>query len=319
MSTPNRPLYQHYLGNPIAKPPCRMLNALMYGFFITGSKTIIQDYVDNTLNAVKSPDFSFKALSDQLLLTFTDIANIASKVAPFADYGWMQETDIIVWVPIAKVCRKTDDMLHLYWYPAFIAVNNINALVNGRATWGYNKYLCRYEMPTLEQSPDKFSVELETFHPFSPDTKMAWHRLLEITREAGKDSWFKEIAELGEEVAHFFHQANGEVDATLPFLKQMLRDFVHPQMDQILFKQFPDGEAKHAVYQAVVHSPSSIKKIHKIGLLRDKFTLTLHPLDAFPLDQMFGIALGQQEPGLAFYVKMDFDQDPAFEIAVRGA
>ena len=314
MSEEQSVLYQHFAGNPIAKPPCRMINAMMYGFFIEGTYIAIQSFVDKTLNTVDSSEFHFKALSSYCLLTFTDIENIASKVEPFKSYGWMQETDVIIWLPIAKIDNSNNKMTHLYWYPAFITVNNINALVNGRETWGYNKYQCRYEMPQSYKNPEHFSLSLETFNPFTPETKMAWHELLSIDKFTDDDSWFEELLEIGHEVADLLHSSCDEIDISPSLLKQFLSGFKHPQMDQILFKQFPDGFAEKAVYKAVVHSPSEIKKIHKLGFLKDEFKVTINRIDAFPLNDMFGIEIGEQTAKLPYYVCMNFDQDGAYEI-----
>ncbi|MBQ4846989.1 acetoacetate decarboxylase [Pseudoalteromonas sp. MMG005] len=306
--------YQHFPGNPIAKPPCRMLNAMMYGFFIEGSYGKINEFINTTLNSVPSSEFYFKALSSYCLLTFTDIENIASKVAPFSNYGWMQETDIIVWLPVAQVTKNNQKVTHIYWYPAFIAVNNINALVNGRETWGYNKYQCRYEMPSSHQQANYFSISLDTFHPFTPETQMGWHELLTVKRVADDDTWFEELVEIGHEISQLLHSSCEDVSISADLIKQFLSGFKNPQMDQVLFKQLPDGFANEAVYKAVVHSPSAVRKIHKVGFLKDEYQVTINRLDAFPFDEMFGIALGAQQAMLPYYVCMDFDQDGAYEI-----
>jgi hypothetical protein len=47
----------------------------------------------------------------------------------FAEQGFMQETDIIIWLSVAKMLKDKVD--HVYWYPAFICVNNIHAQING--------------------------------------------------------------------------------------------------------------------------------------------------------------------------------------------
>ena len=306
--------YRHFLSNPIAKPPCRMLNARMYGFFIEGKYETITTFVDSTLNSVASNKVYFKPLSQYCLLTFTDIENIASKVEPFSQYGWMQETDIIIWLPIAKVDRDTNKALHIYWYPAFITVNNINALINGRETWGYNKYLCRYSMPSDFKQADKFTLSLETFQPFNPNTKMDWHELLTINRFSDSDSLFEEIIEVGQEMAELIHASIEEIMISAELIKQFMSGIKNPQMDQILFKQIPDGFAYNSVYSAVVHSPSTVRKIHKIAMLKDEYQVNINKLDAFPFDQMFGIKIGHQKALLPYYVCMDFDQDGAYEI-----
>ncbi|TMP34287.1 acetoacetate decarboxylase [Pseudoalteromonas rubra] len=306
--------YRHFLGNPIAKPPCRMLNAMMYGFFVKGKIEKIQAFFDATLNSVPNETNTYKAISSHCLLTFTDIENIASKVPPFSNYGYMQETDIIIWVPVAEVCKNTSRMTHLYWYPAFITVNNINALINGRETWGYNKYLCRYEMPADRRHADHFSLSLETFQPYDPNKKMAWYELLSIDRVADDDTWFEEAVEISKEVAELLHESASEIDISSEFIKQLLTGFTNPMLDQIFFKQFPDGFATNSVYSAVVHSPSEVKKLHKLGFLKDEYKVTFNQVDAFPLEDMFGIPVGEQFAKLPYYLCMDFDQDGAHEI-----
>ncbi|MCK8102523.1 hypothetical protein [Pseudoalteromonas sp. 2CM36K] len=132
LSTP----YQHFLSNPIAKPPCRMHIATMYGFFAEIELAKSQRYIDSTLNVGVKGNIRFKILGEFALITFTDIEKIVSMTPPFEQHCWMQETDIIIWLPIAKV--EDEDITYLYLYPAFICVNNIYALINGRETWGYN-------------------------------------------------------------------------------------------------------------------------------------------------------------------------------------
>jgi hypothetical protein len=291
-----------------------MLNAKMNGFFIKGTYSKITEFINNTLNSVPSDNVYFKGLSEYCLLTFTDIENIASKVEPFSQYGWMQETDIIVWLPIAKVDKASKKALHIYWYPAFITVNNINALVNGRETWGYNKYLCRYTMPSDYKHAENFALSLETFQPFNPNTKMDWHELLTIKRFSDGDSLFEEIIEVGQEVAELIHASVEDIHLSAELIKQFMSGIKNPQMDQILFKQFPDGFAHNSVYSAVVHSPSTVKDIHKIAMLKDEYEVTINKLDAFPFDDMFGIQIGKQTAMLPYYVCMDFDQDGAYEL-----
>lgn len=305
-------LYQHFLSNPIAKPPCRMNNANMYGFFAEIELATSQRYIDSTLNVGVKGNIRFKILGEFALITFTDIEKIASMTPPFDQHGWMQETDIIIWLPVAKV--ENEDISYLYWYPAFICVNNIYALINGRETWGYNKYLCDYIMPHCVSELSNFSLSLECFDHFSPESKLQMHELFTITiNSKGHDNdFFSVLDDFGEQVANLFSRKHLGIDLSL--LKQLLSGFVNPQMDQILFKQFPDGCGDSAVYQSVMHSPSTIKKIHHFKFLKPEFTLHLNKLDSFPLADMFGLKLGSQALHLPFYVQMDFDQLVASQI-----
>ncbi|MBU76472.1 MAG: acetoacetate decarboxylase [Pseudoalteromonadaceae bacterium] len=304
--------YSHFLSNPVAKPPCRMTNAQMYGFFVSACEQKMQAYVDTTLNLLATDSVSFNVLGSSCLLTFTDIEKISSLTPPFSEHGWMQETDIIIWLPVAKMVKG--DINHLYWYPAFISVNNIYALINGREAWGYNKYLCEYQMPSALDDAGRFAISLECFDVFKPDSKLAMHELLTIeqTDASISENLLDNVSRFSKRVADLFDSQVKGIDLAL--LKQLLEGFIHPQMDQILFKQFPDGEGDKAVYQSVVHSPSVIKKVHQLTLLHNDFKLNVKSLASFPLNDMFGIALGKQSVHLPFYVNMDFDQLGATQV-----
>ncbi|MBB1433122.1 acetoacetate decarboxylase family protein [Pseudoalteromonas sp. SG43-6] len=310
------PPYSHFLSNPVAKPPCRMTNANMYGFFAKIDQDKVQQYIDTTLNIVATDELYFKGIGEYALLTFTDIEKIASLTPPFSEHGWMQETDIIIWLPVAKVEKQgnDEDITHLYWYPAFICVNNVYALINGRETWGYNKYLCDYQMPSSVSDITDFSVSLDCFKHFSPTSKLQSQHLFSVTKnvKTQSDGLLSVLEDFGEHVANLFDGDHIGIDFSL--LKQLLQGFVNPQMDQILFKQLPDGQGDKAVFQAVMHSPSEIKKIHQFKLLSGAYQLHLQLLDSFPLAQMFGLQLGAQAVYLPFYIKMDFDQLQATQI-----
>ncbi|MBB1332641.1 acetoacetate decarboxylase family protein [Pseudoalteromonas sp. SR44-5] len=310
------PPYSHFLSNPVAKPPCRMTNANMYGFFAKIDQDKVQQYIDTTLNIVATDELYFKGIGEYALLTFTDIEKIASLTPPFSEHGWMQETDIIIWLPVAKVEKQgnDEDITHLYWYPAFICVNNVYALINGRETWGYNKYLCDYQMPSSVSDITDFSVSLDCFKHFSPTSKLQSQHLFSVTKnvKTQSDGLLSVLEDFGEHVANLFDGDHIGIDFSL--LKQLLQGFVNPQMDQILFKQLPDGQGDKAVFQAVMHSPSEIKKIHQFKLLSGAYQLHLQQLDSFPLAQMFGLQLGAQAVYLPFYIKMDFDQLQATQI-----
>jgi len=309
-----RPLYARFPGNPVAKPPCRMTNADMYGFFIKGETATIQTYLDETLNSVPDDTCSYECLSPYVMLTFTDIENIYSMAPGFADQGSFQETDVIIWLPVAKMVKGKVD--HVFWYPAFICVNNIYALINGINIWGFNKYLCDYTMPDIGGDPDNFSISVDAMQPFSAETKMANHLLIDVKKVSdGSGNKITEFVELVKEAFSLLSADKSFFNTDINALKQLLDGLKNPQIDQILFKQFPDGEGEKAVYQGVMHSPSIIKKIHNAQLYGHEYDVTLHQVDSFRLDLAFGIPLGTQRALLPFNVLMDFDQEAAFALA----
>ncbi|SFD37312.1 acetoacetate decarboxylase family protein [Pseudoalteromonas denitrificans] len=303
--------YAQFPGGVIAQPPCRMLNANMYGFFVKGDINKIQNYLDETLGLVK--EYHFKAISQYCMLTFTDIENIKPTTEPWASQGYFQETDVIIWLPVAKM--QDDKIKHIYWYPAFICVNNIYALINGRETWGFNKYLCDYVMPAKGQSPDYFSMTVDAFKTYSPDTKMASCELFNVKMVAkDTESAIENFVDLVKEGMKLLESEVNFFDMDFSVYKQLLSGFINPKIDQLLFKQLPNGDATNAVYQNVLHSPSVIQKFHSGCLYFHEFEFTLNQVDMFPLSDMFGIKVGSQRPLLPFNMLFDFNQEAALNL-----
>ena len=58
-----------------------------------------------------------------------------------------------------------------------------------------------------------------------------------------------------------------------------------------------------------------VQKVHSIKLYTHAFEFVLNKVDMFPLDTMFGIQVGSQQPLLSFNVLFDFNQDAAFVVA----
>ena len=136
---------------------------------------------------------------------------------------------------------------------------------------------------------------MDAFQPFTPETEMANHLFMEV-KKAIDDSGNKVIGfvELVREVFTLLSSEKSFFNLDIHALKQLLDGFKDPQMDQISFKQFPDGEGINAVYQGVMHSPSIIKKVHSAQVYGHKYDVTLHQVDTFRLDEAFGIPLGTQ-------------------------
>jgi hypothetical protein len=312
---PDPTSYARFLGQVVAAPPCRMLNANMYGFFIQGEIGKIQAYLDTTLNRVSSGQDKFVAILSYCMLTFTDIENIKPTSEPYVNQGWFQETDIIIWLPVMRICAGL--FPKFYWYPAFICVNNIYALINGREIWGFNKYLCDYKMPFPGADPDFFSITVDAFPCYSPNTRMQPVELFRVKKTLNGDK--KPLSDFSHLVREGFEQLKKResfIDKlSIPELQKRIDAFFHPELDQILFKQFPGGEAKEATYQQVVHSLSVVQDLHSLDLYFDTFEFTLNQVDMFPLQEMFGIPLGSQDSIFSFNALFDFDQHAAFGLS----
>jgi hypothetical protein len=176
-----RPSYIYQGGSVMMHSPLQLKNSEMYGFFVKGELAKLQATLDDTLNAVAGQRMTFKALSPYVLITFTRV-NHADSAAP-VDHakGWITEIDIVTWIMVGAMDEE-GELAHIYYYPAHIFVDDAMALINGRELFGYPKYLCEYEIDA-----SRCALSAKGFHPFSPDTKIAMHPLLEVNATQATD------------------------------------------------------------------------------------------------------------------------------------
>ncbi|HJV70703.1 NAD(P)-binding protein [Ideonella sp.] len=314
--TESRPNYLYSGGNVLMHPPLSLGSSEMYGFFVKGKRSALQQTVDATLNAAADGRMSFKVLSPYVLLTFTDVQHANSTDPVDRAKGWGQETDIVTWVMVGQFLPGETKIHRIYFYPCHIWVNDCMALINGRELYGYPKYECQYTMPLAEGDPLTFSLACKGFQPFSPDTELAMHPLLQVAPEhpLPPPTPLQDFEALVRQAVALLASDADALDLSLAGWEQVIQTLLAPQIDQVFLKQFPDGAGVKAVYQAVVAAPARIDKIRAVKLFGGPFGCTLQPFASFPLDQTLGWALGTQPAILPFHVSMDFSVTPGVEL-----
>ena len=313
MST--RPPYIYQGGSVLMHSPLDLMNSDMYGFFVKGDLAKLQASVDSTLNTVAAGRMNFKVLSPYVMLTFTRVSHANSEVAVDKDKGWITEIDIITWIMVGAMDDK-GKLSYIYWYPFHVFVDNAMALINGRELFGYPKYSCIYEIPEAGTPPLRCSVSAEGFQPFSPETEIAMHPLLEVNGKdhGGKDRPIKTWAELIEQAITLFLSIPDFFNMDAAGWEDIVSLLRNPRIDQIFLKQFPDSAGIKAVYQAILSAPAEINKIHGGSLLGYEYECTLHQFDSFPLAETLGLQLGAQQAILPFNVNFDFSVPPGVEL-----
>ena len=298
-------------------PALSLGSSQMYGFFVLGDWQTLQATIDSTLTAVAGSAMSFKVLSPFVMLTFTRVQRAHSDWPSDRAKGWGEEVDIVTWIMVGQVLCGESSISDVFFYPCHIFVDDCMALINGRELYGYPKYQCEYSMPSGGEPPTRFALAAKGFQPFSNETKMTMHPLLEVSAiTAGQP--LKSLKGL----EHLVEQALELMAANLPaflaldpqgweHIAQMLRGV---EVEQIFLKQFPDAAGIKAVYQALVMAPAKVTAVHSVSLLGDEYECTVHPFDSFPLDRTLGLALGSQRAILPFHISMDFEVTPGREL-----
>jgi uncharacterized protein with NAD-binding domain and iron-sulfur cluster len=290
--------------------PLQLKNADMYGFFVKGDLAKLQATLDGTLNAVAGPRMAFKAISPYVLITFTQV-NHADSAAP-VDHakGWITEIDIVTWIMVGAMDDE-GELAHIYYYPAHIFVDDAMALINGRELFGYPKYLCEYEI-----NAKRCALSAKGFHPFSPETKIALHPLLEVSATQANDGEREigSLLELIEQAIELFLSIPDFFNMDVAGWEDIISLLRNPRIDQIFLKQFPDSFGLKAVYQAILAAPATIDKIHGGKLLGHDYEAVLHAFDSFPLNDTLGLKLGAQQAILPYYLNFDFTAQPGEEL-----
>lgn len=316
--TIERPPYLYPAGSVVMHSPLQLRDAEMYGFFVKGDKHKLQHSVDATLNRVAGDRMQFKVLSSYVMLTFTRVNHADSANPADRDKGWITEIDIVTWILVARL--EGDDgsreFRGLYWYPFHIWVDDSMALINGRELFGYPKYECEYVIPPRDAEPDRFALAVKAFQPFSEQTEIALHPLLEVTAVDGVAAHraFADMGTVLPEVLAALKSVPDFLDLDIVGWEDALAPLWRLEMPQIFLKQFPDSAGERAVYQAIVTAPAKIDKIHSVRLLGNQYRCTLHEVASFPLAQSLGLAVGEQPVLLPFNVHFDFTVTPGEEL-----
>jgi uncharacterized protein with NAD-binding domain and iron-sulfur cluster len=297
--------------------PLVLNDAQMYGFFVKGKLGNLQSTVDTCLNGPANNRMCFKVLSPYVLTTYTRVNKAYSAIDVDRNKGFTSEIDIITWIMVGSM-KEVDGKLkldHVYWFPHHVFVDSAMALINGRELFGYPKYLCQYSIPTADQEPDYFSCAVNAFQPFSPDTKIDWHMLMEVKRNsANHETKLENFLDLLVEAGKFLASVPEFLDLDVHGIEQALEMLLKPEIDQLFLKQFPDSAGEKAVYQAIVAAPAVVKKVHSVSLLGGEYDLNLHQVDSFPLAETLGFELGSQAAILPFHLHFDFEVTPGEEL-----
>jgi hypothetical protein len=311
----SRPPFLYPPGSPVMHPPLALDQARLYGFWVAGDLATLQASIDRTLNACSRGELHFTVLTHYVLLSFAEISHAHSDYPDDKAKGWGKEVDIVTWVMVGAT-RSGDIWPSFYAYPLHIWVDDCMALINGRELYGYPKYECLYAMPGADHLPTTFRLAAKGFQPFSPETELGMHPLIDLDAQPGLvDQPTQDVNAWREGLIECMHRTPGFWD-THPGWRRTFDQWFEffPGVEQVFLKQFPDASGQRAVYQAIVKAPAKVKAIRGLSLLTGQYDLRLHAFDSFPLDRTLGWKIGTQEAHCGFRIDFDFSVEDGVEL-----
>ncbi|WP_225225669.1 acetoacetate decarboxylase family protein [Komarekiella delphini-convector] len=308
--------------------PYEIKGTKMYGFVIEGSMTKLQEVCDKYLNNPSNGEIEYRPAMNYVVLTFNNVDFLSSIEPPDYNKGTSAEEEAIFWM-LTVVGKRIGPFFvaeRLAWFMPYIYVNNSPALVSGREVYGIFKQLGEFQIPSINQKPDLFTVDTLLFKEFSPETKAKNARLLEVNRIGQGDkhqaikTWdnFEEVIRA---IASLLFDKNGEIvipSLGLPF--NLLDYLIERVVPLVTLKQFRDVEnSKKACYQSLVESPMQLQTFHSGQLFGfdnfgDQFELTINNFASQPIVQDLGLHKGYSPASesvhipikLAFLLNFDF-------------
>jgi hypothetical protein len=293
------PDYIYYGGAALPAPPYCCNEALFMSLPCAGDRGAIQNFIDRTLNAATSPG-RYRALSKYVFLAMMAAADTGSVTPPFSAQGSMAETDIGFWIPVTD----TDRPLSVFWYPAYLFVDNWLAVVGGREVWGFPKAWATIETAAA----GTIVVSTLAVKTLAPGARAAMAEIFRLTPVATLGAG---APVQGETLLSAVTRAlAGDLfldllEVMAMVLKAGASDL--PGAPMILLKQVRDAASTAAVsYRSVITADTTITAVQGSPSLRGEHCLTLNDFASQPIAADLGLPVGEQILPFALCASISF-------------
>jgi hypothetical protein len=298
--------YAFFGGAGIPAPPYSCTGASLWSFVTLGDEAAITAYLAKSINKVTSPGRFVPVLGPLVFVLKVNCGALTSDVPPFSSFGITEETDIGFWLLVAD----TEKGGTLYWYPAYLFVDNWMALIAGREVWGFPKALA-----TLTEDGSTLGVSTLMLKSETPQDKAVFAELFSIAPMPEQHESLLE--RLGGGIAAIIFACLTELRAPdwAPDLFERIEAAIKPGITLfpkfggfLLIKQFRDANSQTgACYQAALGLLPTLKGLPTAGGASGaSCTLTLQDYASQPITADLGLKSGTQDMLALFWVNFDF-------------
>ena len=287
--------------------PVEISGATMYCFALKATKANVQNFIDDTLNAVAPGEFEYDFLGNYALLVY---AYAERGTAP--SVGWEVDREVAIFLPVLQKAPATTIPKMLVW-PAYVFIESAIGMPTGREVLGYNKTLGTIKVPAKRDDSADFSIKTTIFKNLDAQcegqdatlirTSKMQRGQLGTLRPAwrGTGQLFKALGdELGPWTASNGSFKLSDLTVGIP-------------VPMINLKQFRDIQnTDMACYQALAES-ENVSRIRGGGPLLGKFRTTVTDCESHQINSDLGLDVdsgGQCQVSFAFWVKLDFTIEP---------
>jgi hypothetical protein len=301
---PEQPAYAVFGGATIPAPPYLCTDATLWSFVTLGDEAAIKSYLARSLNAITTPNRFIPVLGPLVFVLKIDCGALTSATPPFAGFGTTAETDIGFWLLVAD----TQNHGIIYWYPAYLFVDNWLALIAGREVWGFPKALC-----SVTETPENggtISVSTLALKSETPTDKAVEAEIFSISPIPIQNESL--IEELGGGLLALIAACATKIHAPAwaPNLLQDLANLLPtPKFGGfLLIKQFRDAASPTtACYQSPIAVLPTLNGLPRSGgISGTTCQLTLQTYASQPIAQDLGLQPGPQDALALAWSTFDF-------------
>ncbi|MCP4540446.1 MAG: acetoacetate decarboxylase family protein [Chloroflexi bacterium] len=307
-------------GWPVLRGPYLQRNAQIAAFLLPADIRPLQQMCDRYLNNPTGGQLNYAPLMPYVVMLIADM-KISSLDERDRELGWMCETELSFWVPIAARAQAGGLEIPDYtgWFLPYLYVDNPAAIATGRQVYGFPKMLAQFDKPFDVQNPE-FAVDVWGFARSGPEAEGRIQRLAELRRRDKSTATGSAITwgnwdAARAEIIHLFSKLDSPVD------RAALERLIPPdrmEISTVFLKQFRDvADTRRACYQAIVEAPMHVQHFHSGELLNNTYYLTLHTLQNHPLAQTLGLHADESgivQPLVGLQIHVDFTLDHGVEV-----
>jgi acetoacetate decarboxylase len=294
-----------------AQPPGVIGDAWVYAFGFAANVDAISKMCAAYLNPAARGGLSYQPALPMAALTFLS----AGRMTSGQPYGWMDERECAVWVPLLAVEAENGRSVakRLVWWMPYVFVDTDAAMATGREVWGYPKSIGSFTLPVSPDAPNpEWSISTRLFPTLGPDTEGVVAPLITVTSlpdpTTSAASVWHTVADAGRDMLAIVRQAFAmPARPSLEFAADVLDTLIHREMPVVNLKQFRDcADPTRACYQAIVEAPCTVQTFYGGGLLAGHHHVSITQAASHPIISDLGLAGTEVDALYGAWCHMDF-------------
>ena len=312
------PRYVERGGELVTRQPFDARDVSLYVFVLRADRLLLELWCEQTFERPSAGIMRYVPIGGNVLLVLANIGELRSSGPPDDRLGRVSEQELGVWVPVFDRWRG-----RAAWTLPYMFVDEPAVSAGGREIYGFPKQLAEVSVPAVDQDPTQFEVQAHCIDRFTPDAWIRKH-LVVRARRPGVGPLARDWPDLRSAIINLLGggaavgaglgrlQADlvarragvaAELEPALLFLCQLALG----RVPVVLLKEFRDAaDPRFACYQAIIEAPQTMLAFRGGGLLSGGWVVEIADLDGEPLVRELGLKAGPSNPGLAFWLDIDF-------------